>query len=68
MTMTTMMTDDDRRRLDAIDGRLTAVQRTIRARLEKLPRHLRRSIDRQRVALGMTPLWGDTLMSRRTTR
>lgn len=68
MTMTMMMTDDDRRRLDDIDRRLTAVQRTIRARLEKLPRHLRRSIDRQRVALGMTPLWGDILAPKRTTR
>lgn len=68
MTMTMMMTDDDRRRLDDIDRRLTAVQRTIRARLEKLPRHLRRSIDRQRVALGMTPLWGDILTPKRTTR
>lgn len=68
MTMTMMMTDDDRRRLDDIDRRLTAVQRTIRARLEKLPRHLRRSIDRQRVALGMTPLWGDSLEPRRRQR
>lgn len=62
---TTTMTDDDRRRLDDIDRRLTAVQRAIRARLEKLPRHLRRSIDRQRQALGMVPLWGDILTPRR---
>lgn len=68
MTMTMMMTDDDRRRLDDIDRRLTAVQRTIRARLEKLPRHLRRSIDRRRVALGMVPLWGDSLEPRRRQR
>jgi hypothetical protein len=58
MTMTTTMTEDDRRRLEDIDRRLTAVQQAIRARLERLPRHLRRSIDRQRTALGMTPLWG----------
>jgi len=55
------MTDDDRLRLEDIDRRLTAVQREIRARLEKLPRHLRRSIDRQRQALGMVPLWGSSL-------
>lgn len=64
MTMT-LMTDDDRRRLDDIDRRLTAAQRAIRARLEKLPRHLRRSIDRQRQANGMVPLWGDILTPRR---
>ena len=40
------------------DLRLTQVQETIRARLEKLPRHIRRSIDEQRASLGMTPLWG----------
>lgn len=65
MTMTATMTEDDRRRLEDIDRRLTAVQRAIRARLEKLPRHLRRSIDRQRTALGMAPLWGDILPPRR---
>lgn len=66
--MTMMMTDDDRRRLDDIDRRLTAVEKKIRARLEKLPRHLRRSVDSQRVAFGMVPLWGDTLTLRRRPR
>lgn len=54
-------TDDTKLRLEDIDRRLTAVQRDIRKRLEKLPRHLRRSIDRQRQALGMVPLWGSSL-------
>ena len=54
-------TDDTKLRLEDIDRRLTAVQQDIRKRLEKLPRHLRRSIDRQRQALGMVPLWGSSL-------
>ena len=54
-------TDDTKLRLEEIDRRLTAVQQDIRKRLEKLPRHLRRSIDRQRQALGMVPLWGSSL-------
>lgn len=65
--MTTMMTtdEDDRLRLEDIDRRLTAAQLEIRARIETLPRHLRRSIDRQRQALGMVPLWGSSLEPRR---
>ena len=54
----TTMTEDDRRRLEDIDRRLTAVQRSIRARLERLPRHVRRSIDTYRQSLGLVPLWG----------
>lgn len=55
------MTEDDRLRLEDIDRRLTEVQRAIRARCDKLPLHVRRSIDRQRQALGMVPLWGSSL-------
>jgi len=65
MTTTMTMNEEDRLRLEDIDRRLTAVQREIRSRLEKLPRHLRRSIDRQRQALGMVPLWGEILEPRR---
>jgi hypothetical protein len=43
------------------DRRLTKVQLEIRAKNANLPRHLRRSIDRYRVALGMVPLWGSSL-------
>lgn len=67
MTMTTMltMTEDDRLRLEGIDRRLTELQRQLRARLEGHPKWIRRSIDRQRVALGMVPLWGDLEPRRR---
>lgn len=51
----TAMTKDDH------DRRLTKVQLDIRARNANLPKHLRRSIDRYRVALGMVPLWGSSL-------
>lgn len=43
------------------DRRLTKTQLEIRARNDNLPKHLRRSIDRYRVALGMVPLWGSSL-------
>lgn len=43
------------------ERRLTKVQLDIRARNDNLPKHLRRSIDRYRVALGMVPLWGSSL-------
>lgn len=59
MTMT--LEDDD-------DKRLTPVQRDIRDRNAKLPRHLRRSIDRYRVARGMVPLWDQSLDRERKTR
>jgi len=59
------MTEDDRLRLEDIDRRLTALQRELRARLEKMPRHLRRSIDRQRESLGMVPLWPELEPRRR---
>lgn len=59
------MTEDDRLRLEDIDRRLTTLQRELRARLEKMPRHLRRSIDRQRESLGMVPLWPELEPRRR---
>lgn len=46
---------------DDDDRRLTPTQRDIKARNANLPKHLRRSIDRYRVALGMVPLWGSSL-------
>ena len=55
MKGTTMAKDDDD------DRRLTPTQRDIKARNANLPKHLRRSIDRYRVALGMVPLWGSSL-------
>ena len=39
------------------DRRLTEMQRLIRDRNAALPKHLRRSIDQYRQALGMVPLW-----------
>lgn len=59
--MTTAMTEEDRLRLEDIDRRLTEVQRAIRARCDKLPQHVRRSIDRYRQSVGMVPLWGSSL-------
>jgi hypothetical protein len=61
-TMTTTMTmhDDDERRL-------TPKQRAIRDRNNGLPKHVRRSIDRYRVALGFVPLWGSSLDQRKQT-
>ncbi len=58
---TDTMTNDDN------DKRLTPTQRAIRDRNNNLPKHLRRSIDRYRVALGMPPLWGSSV-ERKTTR
>ena len=54
----TMTRDDD-------DRRLTPTQRDIRDRNANLPRHLRRSIDRQRESLGMVPLWPELEPRRR---
>lgn len=51
---TTMTLDDD-------DKRLTPKQRAIRDRNAGLPKHVRRSIDRYRQALGFVPLWGSSL-------
>lgn len=39
------------------DG-LTPAQRAIRDSCGSVPKHIRRSIDEYRVALGMVPLWG----------
>lgn len=53
---------------DDADQRLTKTQLEIRARNDNLPKHLRRSIDRYRVALGMVPLWGSSLERERQRR
>jgi hypothetical protein len=45
-------------RMDCAAEGLTAAQLAIRARSERLPKHLKRSIDSWRVSLGMIPLWG----------
>jgi hypothetical protein len=58
---TTMTLDDD-------DKRLTPKQRAIRDRNADLPKHVRRSIDRYRVALGFVPLWGSSLDQRQQRR
>jgi len=52
---------NDMMTLDDDDRRLTPTQRDIRDRNANLPKHLRRSIDRYRVARGMVPLWGSSL-------
>jgi len=57
-------TNDDRMTGDD-SKRLTATQLDIRARNERLPKHLKRSIDRYRVALGMVPLWGSSVERRK---
>ncbi len=62
IVMTTTMTHDDD------DRRLTPKQRAIRDRNSGLPKHVRRSIDRYRQALGFVPLWGSSLDQRKTTR
>ena len=42
---------------DDNDKRLTPTQRRIRDNNNDLPKHVRRSIDRYRQALGFAPLW-----------
>jgi hypothetical protein len=37
---------------------LTSSSLAIRARLSRLPKHMKRSVDEYRVGLGMAPLWG----------
>lgn len=64
MDSVTLTTERDEAR-DEADERLTPTQRAIRDSNATLPRHVRRSIDRYRVALGMVPLWGDSLERRR---
>lgn len=54
----------DDRSQEIADDRLTKTQRDIRDRNSKLPRHIRRSIDRFRVARGMVPLWDSSLERR----
>jgi len=48
------------------DQRLTPTQRKIRDANNDLPKHVRRSIDRYRQALGFQPLW--TPSTERTKR
>ena len=48
------------------DQRLTPAQRKIRDNNNDLPKHVRRSIDRYRQALGFQPLW--TPSTERTKR
>ena len=62
-----MMTkgNEDNRQQGDVDRHLTATQRAIRDRNANLPKHLRRSIDRYRVALGRPPLWGGLQEQRR---
>ena len=55
------MKGNDMMTLEEDDRRLTPTQRDIRDRNANLPKHLRRSIDRYRVARGMVPLWGSSL-------
>ena len=57
--MTTNMTLNDD------DKRLTPKQRAIRDRNADLPKHVRRSIDRYRVALGFVPLWASSDRAKR---
>ena len=54
------MTTDQRKdeRQDDVTNRLTPTQLRIRERCGKVPRHIQRSIDRYRIALGRPPLWG----------
>jgi hypothetical protein len=50
------------------DQRLTPAQKAIRDRCGNVPRHIRRSIDRYRIARGMVPLWNSSLERERRTR
>jgi hypothetical protein len=59
---------NDMMTLNEDDRRLTPTQRDIRDRNASLPKHLRRSIDRYRVARGMVPLWGVSLERERKRR
>jgi hypothetical protein len=45
---------------EANGSRLTPTQLRIRERCGKVPKHIRQSIDRYRIALGRPPLWDDT--------
>lgn len=59
------MTDQQEKRHDEATARLTPMQLRIRERCGKVPRHIQRSIDRYRVALGRPPLWGGLQEQRR---
>jgi hypothetical protein len=61
--MTTEQRKDERN--DDTTSRLTPTQLRIRERCGKVPKHIQRSIDRYRVALGRPPLWGGLQEQRR---
>jgi hypothetical protein len=60
----TAMTDQREKR-DAATAELTPMQLRIRERCGKVPKHIQRSIDRYRVALGRPPLWSGVQEQRR---
>jgi hypothetical protein len=51
-------TEQHDKRHDDTTSRLTPTQLRIRERCGKVPKHIRQSIDRYRIALGRPPLWG----------
>jgi hypothetical protein len=53
-----IMTTDQDNRQDEVTSRLTPTQLRIRERCGKVPKHIQRSVDRYRIALGRPPLWG----------
>jgi len=61
--MTTEQRKDERH--DDTTSRLTPTQLRIRERCGKVPKHIQRSIDRYRIALGRPPLWGGLQEQRR---
>jgi hypothetical protein len=61
----TMNDHRDKQRQDTATIGLTPMQLRIRERCGKVPKHLRRSVDRYRVALGRPPLWGGLQEQRR---
>jgi hypothetical protein len=60
----TAMTDQREKR-DAATAELTPMQLRIRERCGKVPKHIQRSIDRYRIALGRPPLWSGVQEQRR---
>jgi len=54
----TMTDHNEKHRQDTATNGLTPLQLRIRERCGKVPKHLQRSVDRYRVALGRPPLWG----------
>jgi len=60
-----MMTDQQEKQRDAATAELTPMQLRIRERCGKVPKHIQRSIDRYRIALGRPPLWSGVQEQRR---